>query len=305
MANKGINSPRKSTNTRKNQTEFIKEATSWKLLAVLKTFYDPDSIDFKKYCEENKISREDWKEIDYKRWLDPYVRYISEDWSVFKLIPNHWADDLDAKDDYPVASFKLVKIEDWKKYEYIEKNGKILETFCDANWSEFYHYCKNNWIKREDWKDIHINYWIDPNVTYRTKRWKKLKLVPHVWANVSDERWDYDDYWGATRYDLVEVKKARVKPKPEKPEKPKKTEITDIPDDEPEWPTIIPPVDSGNDDWNDNWNDDWNDDWNNNPKPPKKNNQKLTKFIKQVQIFIIQPKNWDFIEIKNIIFLIF
>ena len=28
MANKGINSPRKSTNTQKNQTEFVKEATS-------------------------------------------------------------------------------------------------------------------------------------------------------------------------------------------------------------------------------------------------------------------------------------
>ncbi len=217
MARKGINNPKNVVNTVNSakNSELIRETTSWKVLAVLKTFYDADSTEFKRYCEENKITREDWNEINYKRWLDPNVRYISEDWSVFKLIPNHWADDLDAKDDYPVASFKLVKIEDWKKYEYIEKNGKILETFCDANWSEFYHYCKNNWIKREDWKDIHINYWIDPNVTYRTKRWKKLKLVPHVWANISDERWDYDDYSGATWYDLVEVKKTRVKPQPE------------------------------------------------------------------------------------------
>ena len=170
---KGINHPKNGADTINSikNSEFIRESTSWKLLAVLKTFYDADSIDFKNFCNENNIIREDWKEIDHKRWLDPYVRYIADDWNIFVLIPNYWTDDLDAKDDQPIASFKLVKIED-AKTEIVEKIWKTLKTFCDANWSEFYHYCKDKWITREDGKEIHINYWIDPSVRYKTKRWK-------------------------------------------------------------------------------------------------------------------------------------
>ena len=169
----------------------------------IETFSDANGSYFKEYCDKNWITREDGKDIDWKRGLDPYTTFISKDWDILKLKPHTWANLFDENGDYDDYSgatrYDLVYT--WKKKikETVNKKDRVvINEFDDSDgWAWFAKYCAENWIKRKDGKDISRRWGMDTSITYIDKDWKELKLE---WINWAEQ---HDDVWGHTKYELV------------------------------------------------------------------------------------------------------
>ena len=88
---------------------------------------------------------------------------------------------------------------------WTDKKQIVLYNFTDsAKWYDFAKYCKENWITRADGLPIDWSKWVDTDTIYRSKDWKRLKIISKKWATSSIENvWDFDEHGWVTEYELV------------------------------------------------------------------------------------------------------